>query len=188
MGESMRLGAVLIGVAMDAAALIGVVWVQRRRRRYRHGGCALNAAERRVLSPYFDSSLLDRVRVCRVKRIEAGLPRWLMRSLKLPGSADISAAAGMAFGDAVVIAEIDAKRTRPMSLLFHELVHCEQYRVLGILGFLRRYLRGWAKSGFEYRAIALEEQAYELQDRFDSGEVFRADSEVAIGLRFLKYL
>lgn len=146
----------------------------------------MSVEERGALAAYFDPALLNTVRVCRVARIEPAMPRQLVRLLRLPASVDISAAAGMAFGDAIVIARDSAKTTRALSLLFHELVHCVQYRALGTHRFLRQYLRGWADSGFDYFAIPLEQQAYRLQDRFDSGEVFRADKTAAAELTGLK--
>ena len=173
---------------LEAAAFLGVAWINSRRRRYRRHGTPLSAAERFTLDPFFEPALLDTIRVCRIPQIEPGLPRGLIRLLRLPASVDISSASGMAFVDAIVIAE-DRKRP-PMSLLFHELVHCVQYRALGTHRFLRCYLHGWASAGFDYFAIPLEAQAYELQDRFDAAPDahFSVDAEVQAELARLKYL
>jgi hypothetical protein len=168
--------------AMEVAAALGILWINARRRRYRRRGGPLSAPERSALNPYFDSSLLDRVRVCRVQRIEPGLPAWLVRLLRLPASMDISFAGGMAFVDAIAVSRSALERENPESLLFHELVHCAQYRELGTYRFLRKYLRGWVAAGFDYFSIPLEEQAYALQDRFERGEVFDAQAAVHAGL------
>jgi hypothetical protein len=181
------LASLILVPAVETAAWIGVAWVRTRRNRYRRRGVELTAEERKALAAHFEPALLDAVRVCRVPRIEPALPSWLMRLLRLPPSVDISAAAGMAFGDAVVIADVSALKTRPLSLLFHELVHCVQYRTLGTRRFLRCYLRGWTDSGFDYFSIPLEQQAYHLHDRFDSGEVFCVSEVVAAELARLKY-
>jgi hypothetical protein len=50
-------------------------------------------------------------------------------------------------------------------LLFHELVHVEQYRKLGIPRFSELYVRGFLNGG-SYEAIPLEVNAYSLEDRF----------------------
>ena len=51
-------------------------------------------------------------------------------------------------------------------LLFHELVHVEQYRQLGIPRFAELYVRGFLGGG-GYDGIPLEINAYELGGRFE---------------------
>jgi hypothetical protein len=51
-------------------------------------------------------------------------------------------------------------------LLFHELVHVEQYRQLGITRFAELYVRGFL-SGGGYNGIPLEINAYDLGSRFE---------------------
>lgn len=177
----MSVPAFISGLAMELAALAGLIWINIRRSRYRRCGVPLSTQERAVLDPYFDTALLDSIRVCRMPRIEQGLPPRLLRALRLPGVFDLSFAEGMAFVDAVAVAE-RTRRENSNSLLFHELIHCVQYRELGTYGFLRRYLRGWSKAGFDSFSIPLEEQAYQLQDRFETGESFKAEEEVRRGL------
>ena len=64
-------------------------------------------------------------------------------------------------------------------LLFHELVHVVQYTELGVDEFVKRYVRGWASNGFQYSAIPLEIQAYQLEARFRSGvAAFSVSDEV----------
>jgi hypothetical protein len=50
-------------------------------------------------------------------------------------------------------------------LLFHELVHVEQYRQLGISRFAALYVRGFLTGG-GYDGIPLESNAYLLGSRF----------------------
>jgi len=139
-------------------------------------GEGLSEVERGLFDRYFDAELLASVRVARVERIEPALPLWLVR--RLPAGADISMAGGMAFGDAVVLTRSEERRENPQSVLFHELVHCAQYRAMGVRGFLREYLGGWVSVGFDYFAIPLEVQAYAMQDRFEKAEVFEVDREI----------
>jgi hypothetical protein len=66
------------------------------------------------------------------------------------------------------------------SLLFHELVHVEQYPHLGIPCFSELYTRGFLNGG-SYEAIPLEGNAYSLTDRFrrDPRRGFSVQAEVA---------
>ena len=57
-------------------------------------------------------------------------------------------------------------------LLFHELVHVEQYRQLGIPRFAELYVRGFL-SGGGYDGIPLEINAYELGGRFERSPQMR---------------
>lgn len=60
-------------------------------------------------------------------------------------------------------------------LLFHELVHVEQYRQLGIPRFSGLYVRGFLKGG-SYEAIPPEGNAYTLEGRFEAEAVPRVFS------------
>jgi hypothetical protein len=51
-------------------------------------------------------------------------------------------------------------------LLFHELVHVEQYRQLGVVRFSELYVCGFLNGG-SYEAIPLEANAYTLGGRFE---------------------
>ncbi len=99
----------------------------------------------------------------------------MLRSMGFKNLPDQSAMAAITFGDVVVSHE-------PFSdgLLFHELVHVEQYRQLGIPRFSDLYARGFLNGG-SYEAIPLEVNAYRLEDRFrsDPRAGFSVQAEVA---------
>jgi hypothetical protein len=62
-------------------------------------------------------------------------------------------------------------------LIFHELVHVVQYRLLGIDEFARLYVRGYLHGGYE--GTPLEICAYDLDGRFIMGSVgFNVEAEV----------
>jgi hypothetical protein len=86
----------------------------------------------------------------------------MLRSLGFKNLPDQSTMAAITFCDVVVSHE-------PFSngLLFHELVHVEQYRQLGIAGFSELYVRGFL-NGSSYEAIPLEVNAYALAGRFEN--------------------
>jgi len=52
-------------------------------------------------------------------------------------------------------------------LLFHELVHVEQYRQLGIERFSELYVKGFLTGG-GYNGIPLEKQAYALGTQYET--------------------
>jgi hypothetical protein len=65
-------------------------------------------------------------------------------------------------------------------LLFHELVHVERYRQLGVPSFSGLYVRGFLNGG-GYAAIPLERNAYMLGGRYeeDPARPFSVAEEVA---------
>lgn len=70
---------------------------------------------------------------------------------------------------------------QPMDLrtLFHEMVHAEQYRQMGVREFARKYVSGFLRIG-AYESIPLEQHAYELDARFAAspGLPFSVNDEV----------
>ena len=158
----------------------GAGWVKAQRERFRSLGAPVAAADRSALVPYFDPGLLDLVRVASVPMIEN--PAFY-RELEQAGYGiplDFRQMAGITFNDTVLVARSLNLGGEPWaSLLFHELVHVVQYRTLGVDEFIARYVLGWAANGFDYSAIPLEQDAYDLQRRFEAGESFSVELEVS---------
>jgi hypothetical protein len=69
-------------------------------------------------------------------------------------------------------------------LLFHEFVHVEQYRQLGVPRFAELYVRGFLNGG-GYDGIPLEINAYELGSRFEEHPErgFSVEAEVSSWIR-----
>jgi hypothetical protein len=92
---------------------------------------------------------------------------------------DFSQMAATTFGDVVVthVAFTDG-------LLFHELLHVEQYRQLGVPRFSELYVRGFL-SGGGYDGIPLEANAYALGRQFEGNprQPFSVADEVAKWVR-----
>lgn len=73
---------------------------------------------------------------------------------------------------------IAARENMTPSLLFHEMVHVVQYRLLGVTEFARLYVRGFLRAG-SYVEIPLERCAYDLEFRFEvEGVPFDVEREV----------
>jgi len=112
---------------------------------------------------FFSPQLLDGTRLLVLQDERVANPDFypMLRTLGFNNLPDQSAMAAITFCDVVVSHE-------PFSngLLFHELVHVEQYRQLGIPRFSGLYVRGFLNGG-SYGAIPLEVNAYTLGGRFE---------------------
>lgn len=110
----------------------------------------------RLWEPFFSREVLDNVRVLVLEGERVANPEFypMLRSLGFANLPDQSAMGAITFCDVVVSHEPFSAR-----LLFHELVHVEQYRQLGIPRFAELYVRGFL-SGGSYEAIPLEVNAW----------------------------
>ena len=155
-------------------------WVAARREAFLPASDRVSEEDRVVLSAYLGPAVLQSARLAWTDEIanpefyaeieRAGLPRPL----------DFRLMSAITFVDTIVVSRSQFEGPaswRP--LLFHELVHVVQYRVLGLERFVAAYVRGWAENGLYYEAIPLERMAYELQSRFERAEGrFSVEDEV----------
>ena len=152
-------------------------YISGQRRKYAPRGVPLFPQQRAPLEPFFTREVLDNVRVLVLVGERVPNPEFypMLRGLGFKNLPDQSAMGAITFCDVVVSHE-------PFSsgLLFHELVHVEQYRQLGIPRFCELYVGGFLKGG-RYEAIPLEVNAYSLEDRFrrDVRHAFSVQAEVA---------
>lgn len=98
-----------------------------------------------------------------------------MRQMGFANLPDFSALAAVTFGDVVV-----SHQPFTDALLFHELVHVEQYRQLAIVQFADLYVRGFLVGG-GYDAIPLEVNAYQLGSVFEAAPKSRFSVEKEVG-------
>ena len=155
-------------------------YISKQRLKYVPRASPLSTQQTAAVAAFFAPELLSNTRLL-VLRCERVLnPEFypMLRSLGFKNLPDQSTMAAITFCDVVVSHE-------PFSdgLLFHELVHVEQYRQLGIPRFSELYVRGFLNGG-SYEAIPLEVNAYSLEDRFrrDPRRAFSVQAEVAQGL------
>lgn len=150
--------------------LAAPAWLRSQRSTHRRAGHPLRPHERAAFADYFPSATLDIVRVARVEELRGWPLERLGRHLGFRGILDSQLVAGIALIDTIVIVlpALHDRKLSTLSLLFHELVHIEQYRLLGERGFLRAYIGGWLEADRTYLDIPLEEQASDLTDRYDA--------------------
>jgi hypothetical protein len=125
---------------------------------------------------FFSPQLLEGVRLLVLKGERVGNPDFypVLKSLGFNNLPDQSGMGAITFCDVVVSHEAFSN-----GLLFHDLVHVEQYRQLGIPRFSEVYVRGFLNGG-SYEAIPLEVNAYTLEGRIESDprRVFSVEDEV----------
>ena len=151
-------------------------YIRAQREKYYSRAVALTFSE--LWTRFFSALDLERVRA-----VQAGGPAALGRvrnppfyaeleNLGFTGLPNFSTMPAITFDDVVVFHD-------PLTpqLIFHELVHVVQYRLLGVDEFARLYVRGYLHGGYE--GTPLEICAYELDGRFLMGSVgFNVEAEV----------
>lgn len=167
----------------------GQKWIKEQREAFRPLGRALPDTAIAQFSLYFEERLLREVRLVTVPALEN--PGFLEEyrsvfSEKAIPLLDFTAMAGITFVDTIVLADRFASAD-PKAVIFHELVHAVQYDLLGPEKFVELYLLGWINQGFNYAAIPLEMDAYELQNRYeaDPTEPFQVEDEVSRSLELM---
>jgi hypothetical protein len=140
-----------------------------QREKYAPRAIPLSPRQRAPLKLFFAGEVLDSVRVLVLEG--EGVPNAefypMLRGLGFKNLPDQSGMGAITFCDVVVSHE-----TFYDGLLFHELVHVEQYRQLGIPRFSELYVRGFLNGG-SYDAIPQEVNAYSLGERFEQKPVRR---------------
>jgi hypothetical protein len=157
-------------------------YIRHQQDRYRARAAPLTAAQKAAMNGFFTPALLDRVRLLTLPRDQrspnpAFYPQ--VRQLGLQDLPDFADMAAVTFENVVVSHEPFTDR-----LLFHELVHVEQYAQLGVDAFARLYVQGFLTGG-GYDGIPIEVQAYSLDARFAAApkKVFSVEVEVATAIR-----
>ena len=113
----------------------------------------LNQTTIEALRPWFPSLALDNVKI-----VTNGPVCWYVRNVAKQGAMTISPF--IFYGRD----QLDPEQPSSMALLAHELKHVEQYRTMGHVAFLAKYLRDLAKNRFKYaHDLPLEAPAYALQ-------------------------
>jgi len=140
-----------------------------QREKYSPRAFPLSAQQRAAVDGFFLPQLLDGTRLLVLQGERVANPDFypMMRTLGFTNLPDQATMAAITFCDVVVSHEPFTN-----GLLFHELVHVEQYRQLGIPRFSELYVRGFLNGG-SYEAIPLEVNAYTLEGRFGANPIQR---------------
>jgi hypothetical protein len=151
-------------------------YITTQREKYTPRAVPLSAQQKAAIDGFFSPGLLEGTRLLVLRGERVGNPDFYptLRGLGFNNLPDQSTMAAITFCDVVVSHEAFSD-----GLLFHELVHVEQYRQLGIPRFSELYVRGFLNGG-SYEAIPLEVNAYTLGGRFESDphRIFSVEDEV----------
>jgi len=138
-------------------------YISTQRKKALPNATPLGHNQLRSMEGFFPQEVLYGVRLLVLEGTRLENPPFyqMLRQMGLVNLPDFSTMAAVTFYDVVV-------SHQPFSegLLFHELVHVEQYRQLGLPRFAELYVRGFLAGG-GYDGIPLERNAYLLQDRFE---------------------
>jgi len=159
-----------------------ITWVRQQRNQLRPNSKGLTQKEKRVFSRFFDQDLLDSARFAHVPVIKN--PDFYKGFNSIP-LLDLEQVVAFTFIDTV--AEI---RNSAIGTKFHELVHVEQFRQLGVERTVALYLKQWVNGDYDYWNIELEEDASGLVAWYHSNpqESFSVSEEVAKRLETYKLL
>jgi hypothetical protein len=151
-------------------------YISAQRQKYATRAIPLSNEQQAALTGFFSPEILDGTRLLVLRKERVANPDFypMLKSMGFKNLPDQSGMGAITFCDVVVSHEAFSNR-----LLFHELVHVEQYRQLGIPRFSELYVRGFLNGG-SYEAISLEVNAYTLEGRFESDprRMFSIEDEV----------
>jgi hypothetical protein len=159
----------------QVSGLVGQ-YIGAQREGFRPDALALTAEQRAGMTGFFSPELLDGTRLVVLTGTRVENPTFypLLIDMGFRNLPDFSLMGAITFCDVVVSHQRFTDR-----LLFHELVHVEQYRQLGIPRFAELYVRGFLVGG-GYDGIPLEINAYSLDTRFYQAphQQFQVEGEV----------
>jgi hypothetical protein len=133
------------------------------------------------VNPFFRPDVLNATHVVELQDQRVGNPEFYpkLEELGFRNLPDFSMMGAITFEDLIVSQELLTP-----ALLFHELVHAEQYRQLGVDRFSELYVQGFLDGG-SYEAIPLELNAYALEGKFRQTphRAFSVEEAVAAWIR-----
>jgi hypothetical protein len=147
------------------AQLSGLVaqYISNQRKSYSPRATRLSPQQKTALGGFFEDKVLDEVRLLVLVGERVANPAFysILTVMGFNNLPDQSRMAAITFSDTVV-----SHVPLTEGLLFHEMVHVEQYRQLGIERFADLYVRGFL-SGNGYDGIPLERNAYQLGAQYE---------------------
>jgi hypothetical protein len=156
-------------------------YITTQREAYLPTGIPLTAEQSLAVEGFFVPEVIDGARLVVLQNNRVQNPKFYpqLRQLGFRNLPDFGSMAAITFGNVVV-----SHQPFTHGLLFHELVHVEQYRQLGIPQFSNLYVRGFLTGG-GYEGIPLERNAYALGVGFEANprQRFSVSDEVAEWVR-----
>lgn len=152
-------------------------YISGQRAKYLPRAAPLSDQQKAAMAEFFRPELLDAARLLVLAGERVTNPDFypMLLGMGFANLPDQSTMAAITYSD-IVVAHVPVTS----DLLFHELVHVEQYRQLGITTFSDLYVRGFLNGG-GYEGIPLERNAYQLEARYAQNRAgsFSVADEVA---------
>jgi hypothetical protein len=156
-------------------------YIRQQQRSFAPKASPLSLEVRVQMNCFFRSELVNSARAVALQNERVANPDFypMLQRLGFRNLPDFVGMAAITFADVIV-----SHGPFTVLVLFHELVHVEQYRQLGIERFAELYVRGFL-SGGSYEAIPLELNAYGLGGVFEKAphRAFSVENEVAAWIR-----
>jgi len=153
-------------------------YISDRREQFASRASNLSSGQKSWLAKFFRRELLDSTKILVLRDEPLANPPFYaeLREFGVENLPDFQQMTAVTSNDVVVSHEAFSN-----GLLFHELVHVEQYRRLGVASFADHYVRGFLAGG-GYGGIPLEINAYDLGGRFeaDPDHAFSVEDEVSV--------
>jgi len=166
-----RLGATVLTLPV-------ALYIRQQRNWLDRSADPLAQTAREFMQAYFPSGVLESVRVKIANPLPIPDPLFTRAVRRLGFDFPRPSLTQAITFDHIIV----SKERLDASVLFHELVHVVQFRLLGIRAFAHEYIRGFLQAR-DYFSIPLEQCAYDLQFRFEAGQAFDAEAEIR---RFLR--
>jgi hypothetical protein len=170
---------------IEQVSLAVAEYIASQRDRFLNRSAKLSGAQKAAIVEFFRADLLETTQIVVLENARIGNPDFyaMLRGLGFSNLPDFARMAAVTFKDVVVSHE-------PFSdgLLFHEFVHVEQYRQLGVPRFAELYVRGFLNGG-GYDGIPLETNAYDLGSRFEEHPErgFSVEAQVSSWIRLGRF-
>jgi hypothetical protein len=170
---------------IDQVSLAVAEYIASQRDRFLNRSVKLSGVQKTAIVGFFRADLLETTQIVVLENERIGNPDFyaMLRGLGFSNLPDFAQMAAVTFKDVVVSHE-------PFSggLLFHEFVHVEQYRQLGVPRFAELYVRGFLNGG-GYDGIPLEINAYDLGSRFEEHPErgFSVEAQVSSWIRLGRF-
>jgi hypothetical protein len=161
---------------IEQVSMLVAEYIENQRKRYTQRALPMPASQKAIMAGFFSARLLDSALLAVLHGERVDNPKFypMLRGWGFNNLPNYSEMAAITFSDIVVFND-------PVTdgFLFHELVHVEQYRQVGIHRFAELYVCGFLNSG-SYDAIPLEVNAYSLGGRFEANlaQQFSVEDEV----------
>jgi hypothetical protein len=138
-------------------------YISSQRAKYFPAAEQLSEQQKTAMAGFFTPGLLEDTHLLVLREERVVNPHFyaMLRAIGFKDLPDQSTMAAITFDDTVV-SHVEVTE----ELLFHELVHVEQYRQMGVPKFAELYVRGFL-NGDGYEGIPLERNAYLLESRFE---------------------